>query len=849
MMKSLKWRIVLIAAVVVGGLVCNLPSTGIYGYFLPVWLQSVFPEEGIRTGVDKNGCGYFSLELDFANLPKNVEPITAFGRASNIVKTRLEKQKIHKLSTQIDEKENVIIFTLPTVKEESAVNSILKRIRLYGNIPIFLKQFLPQKLINLGLDLQGGSHLVLAVDTEGMSRKEAQAVQEKALIVLRNRIDEFGVAEPVVMPVKGKNRIIIELPGIREPERIKEIIRRQAVLEFKLVCEDSDKIKQALAGKVPDGYELAYLVRTKSDGTIDKEPYLLEAKSALSSKKGELLTDARVTYGQMNQSIVAIKFNRKGSKAFARLTGAHIGKRLATLLDGNLKLVATINDRIIGEGQITGVSAQEAPDLAVVLKSGALPAQVKILEERTVGPSLGADSIRKGIRAGILGLIIVFCFIMIYYMFLGLIAGVALCLNLIIIMAALASLSATLTLPGIAGIILTIGMAVDANVLIFERIREELSSGKTIRAAIGSGYQKAFKTIIDANVTTLIAAVVLYQFGTGTVRGFAVTLTIGIIASMFTAIVVTRVILDLFCRRRSFVSIKMLQLFQKPNLDFVNKRFIALSLSLILILVGMTSFFIKGEKNFGIDFTGGRLTQLKFVPSVSIEAIRRVLKNAGLGKSVIQHFGSENDFIIKTPLEIKDNISNLLRGSFKEVDITAERTEMVGAQVGRDLRNQAVLAILFAMIGILAYVAWRFELKFAVGAILALMHDVLITIGVFAVMGKEITLPMVAALLTIVGYSLNDTIVVFDRIRENMRFMKKSNDKEIINASINQTLSRTVLTSATTLFVVVSLFYLGGEVIHNFAFALIVGIIVGTYSSVYIASPTLLLWQKIKSKT
>ncbi len=848
-MKSLRWRIILVAVVVLVGIVCNLPSTGIYGYFLPVWLQGVFPEEGINAGIDKNGCGYFSLELDFANLPKNVEPITAFGRASNIVKTRLEKQEIHKLSTHIHEKENVITFTLPTVKEESAINDILEHAKLYGNIPVFLKRYLPQKLINLGLDLQGGSHLVLAVDTEGMSRKKAKDVQERALIVIRNRIDEFGVAEPVVMPVKGKNRIIIELPGIREPERIKEIIRRQAVLEFKLVCEDKDKIKQALAGKVPDGYELAYLTRTKNDGTTYKEPYLLEAKSALSSKKGELLTNAYVTYGQMNQSIVAIKFNRKGSKAFARLTGAHIGERLATLLDGKLKLVATINDRIIGEGRITGVSAQEAPDLAVVLKSGALPAKVEILEERTVGPSLGADSIRKGIRAGILGLIIVFCFIMIYYMFLGLIAGAALCLNLIIIMAALASLGATLTLPGIAAIILTIGMAVDANVLIFERIREELSSGKTIRAAIGSGYQKAFRTIIDANVTTLIAAVVLYQFGTGPIRGFAVTLTLGILASMFTAIVVTRLILDLFCRRRSFVSIKMLQLFHKPNLDFVNKRFIALGLSLILILVGMTSFFIKGEKNFGIDFTGGKLIQLKFVPSVSIGAIRRVLKNVGLEKSVIQHFGSENDFIIKTPLEVKDNIANLLKSSFRDIDITTERTEMVGAQVGRDLRNQALLAILFAMMGILAYVTWRFELKFAVGAILALAHDVLITIGAFAIAGNEITLPIVAALLTIVGYSLNDTIVVFVRIRDNARFMKKSNDNEIINTSINQTLSRTVLTSATTLFVVISLFYLGGEVIHDFAFALIVGIIVGTYSSIYIASPTLLLWQKFKSKS
>ncbi|MDO9464663.1 MAG: protein translocase subunit SecD [bacterium] len=848
-MKSLRWRIALVVAVVIAGIVCNLPSTGIYGYFLPVWLQGVLPEEGIKTGIDKNGCGYFSLELDFANLPKNVEPITAFGRASNIVKTRLEKQEIHKLSTQIDEKENVITFTLPTVKEESAVNDILKRIRLYGNIPIFLKQFLPQKLINLGLDLQGGSHLVLAVDTEGMSRKEAKDVQERALVVIRNRIDEFGVAEPIVIPVKGRNRIIIELPGIREPERIKEIIRRQAVLEFKLVCEDKDKIKQALAGKVPDGYDLSYLARTKDDGTIYKEPYLLEAKSALSSKKGELLTNAYVTYGQMNQSIVAIKFNRKGSKAFARLTGSHIGERLATLLDGKLKLVATIQDRIIGEGRITGVSAQEAPDLANVLKSGALPAQVEILEERTVGPSLGADSIRKGIRAGILGLIVVFCFVMIYYMFLGLIAGVALCLNLVIIMAALASFSATLTLPGIAAIILTIGMAVDANVLIFERIREELSSGKTIRASIGSGYQKAFRTIVDANVTTLIAAVVLYQFGTGPIRGFAVTLTLGILASMFTAIVVTRVILDLFCRRRSFVSIKMLQLFHKPNLDFVNKRFIALGLSLILILVGMTGFFIKGEENFGIDFTGGKLIQLRFIPSVSIGAIRRVLKNVGLGKSVIQQFGSENDLIIKMPLEVKDNITNLLRNSFKDIDITEERTEMVGAQVGRDLRNQAVLAIIFAMIGILAYVTWRFELRFAIGAILALAHDVLITMGAFAIMGKEITLPIVAALLTIVGYSLNDTIVVFDRIRDNVRFMKKSNEKEIINASINQTLSRTVLTSVTTLFVVVSLFYLGGEVIHDFAFALIVGVIVGTYSSIYIASPTLLMWQKFKSKS
>lgn len=393
----------------------------------------------------------------------------------------------------------------------------------------------PEEKIRLGLDLRGGMHLVLEVDTSKLTPEEARDAPDRALEIIRHRIDEFGVAEPSILR-QGRNRILVQLPGIEEPDRAVSIIERAAFLEFKLVNDDPRAMRGALAGRIPEGYELKYL---------EGEPLLLERKAVLT---GEVITDAFVSFGEYGQPHVSMRFSRSGARLFARITGANIGERLAIVLDDKIHSAPVIRDRITGgEAVISGrFTMGETRDLALVLRAGALPAPIEIIENRHIGASLGEDCVRMGVRAVITGLILVVLFMSLYYLLSGLIANFALCLNLVIIMGALAGFGATLTLPGIAGIILIIGISVDANVLIFERIREEIRLGKTTRLAIANGYKKAFLTILDANITTLIAALVLFQFGTGPIRGFALTLTIGIFASMFTALFVTRVIFDLW---------------------------------------------------------------------------------------------------------------------------------------------------------------------------------------------------------------------------------------------------------------------------------------------------------------
>jgi len=405
----------------------------------------------------------------------------------------------------------------------------------------------------------------------------------------------------------------------------------------------------------------------------------------------------------------------------------------------------------------------------------------------------------------------------------------------------------TLTLPGIAGIILTIGMAVDANVLIFERIREETNVGKSIRAAIQSGFSRAFLTILDSNVTTLIAALVLFQFGTGPVRGFATILSIGIVSSMFTALVVTRLVLDFLTTGNTKIhKLHMLRLIKQPKINFIAFRKIAYVISFVLIVLGIFSFYKRGEGNYSIDFTGGTIQQFKFNDPVNTQNVRDALKEIDLGDASIQRFGNNKEIIIRSFEMDPEKIIAKFNASFNQNPFEVMRVEKVGPSVGKDLRGKAVKALLIAMVFMVIYISFRFEFRFAVAAIVALLHDVLICLGAISLLNREISTPVIAALLTIVGYSINDTIVVFSRIREDRKLMKKATYKEIINMSINQTLSRTVLTSVTTLAVVVSLYLFGGEVINTFALVLLIGVLVGTYSSIFIASPILVDWPSKK---
>ncbi len=706
------------------------------------------------------------------------------------------------------------------------------------------------KRINLGLDLKGGMHLLLKVDTTHLEGKSKEDAADRALEVIRNRIDQFGVREPSIQR-QGEDEIVVQLPGVTDRERAIELIGKTAMLEFKLVSNDVDKLKQAIDGQVPDGYEY----KVSED---DNEPMLLEKPSVLA---GDALINASVRFdqSQFNDPLVALQFSAIGAKKFADITANNIGKRLAIVLDGKIQSAPRIREAIpSGEAVITGrFSIEQAQDLALVLRVGALPAPMYIEEERTIGPLLGQDSINKGIKATIIGWVCVVAFMVIYYLLAGFVADIALFLNLLMISGGLGMLpflfpgvSATLTLPGIAGIALSLGMAVDANVLINERIREEIASGKSLRAAIANGYGKAFSAILDSNMTTLIAAFLLFQFGTGPIRGFAVTLTIGLLASMFTAIVVTRTIFELLLQLGILKTLPMLRLIKETKFDFISKRKICYVVSVIIIAVGLIACFKKGKQVYGIDFIGGQLQEYSFKNPPSVDKIRELLRSLNLTDASIQQFkDNPRVVLIKTTEDNSSLLTDKLKESFPEQDIQVLRIERVGPAAGKHLKTKAMFALFWSMIGILIYVAFRFKhINFAVAGVVALLHDVLVAFGFMVITGRQIDLLAITAFLTIAGYSINDTIVIYDRVRENSRLAKKTSLAELINLSVNQTLSRTLLTTGVTLLVVLAILFYGGEVLSNFAFALFVGFISGVYSTIYIASPLVLAWPGKKSR-
>jgi len=703
------------------------------------------------------------------------------------------------------------------------------------------------KRINLGLDLQGGMHLLLKVDTSHLEGEAKFDACDRAVEVIRNRIDEFGVRETSIQK-QGEDEIVVQLPGVTDRERAIELIGKTAMLEFKIVSNDAEKLKTAIAGTIPEGFELKY--------TLDEnEPLLLQKQAVL---VGDALTNATVRFdqSQFNEPIVALQFNASGAKKFAEITASNVGKRLAIVLDGKVQSAPRIREAIpSGEAVITGrFDAQVAQDLALVLRVGALPAPMHVEEERTIGPLLGQDSINKGVKACLVGCALVFIFMAGYYLLAGLISDIALFLNLIMILGGLGLLpllfpgiSATLTLPGIAGIALSLGMAVDANVLINERIREEITAGRNLRTAISNGYSRAFSAIFDSNLTTLIAAFMLFQFGTGPIRGFAVTLTIGLLASMFTAILVTRVIFELLLNLGWIKnSLPMFKLIGETKLDFISKRKIFYAVSIIVIAVGLFSYFKKGPSAYGIDFAGGQLQEYSFKNPPAMDKVRQALKDINLAQANIQQFKDNPRVVLIRTSEDKNQIlTNKLKEVFPDENIQILRIERVGPVAGKNLKNKAVLALFWSLIAILVYVSFRFKhVNFAVAGVIALIHDVLVALGFLVVTNRPIDLLSVTAFLTIAGYSINDTIVIYDRVRENARLYRKLSLKELINLSVNQTLGRTLLTSGVTLLVVISFMLYGGEVLSNFSFTLFVGFISGVYSTIFIASPLVLAWSR-----
>lgn len=710
-----------------------------------------------------------------------------------------------------------------------------------------------------------------------------KVAKDVALEVIRNRVDGLGIAEPEIYPQTDTDNIIIRLPGIDSEniQEATSLIERAAFLEFRLVHPENDAwVSELMASrmappgfKIPDVPNADYYIRDLAaekvelnklgnfgfrgkaqfmlmkdslrDGSTIFRPMYVEVRNQL---PGTSLKDASAQYDQNNRPYISMTFDSAGAERFGRVTSLYApngdsnlqndqGRRLAVVMDGTLYSAPTIQEPIYGgSAQITGsFTAEEAIRLSNALRAGSLKAPLEIIQKSEVDPSLGRDSIQSGIRAVIFGGVAVLVFMTLYYLLAGVVANVSLLLMMLLLpfgmwlasgifglFAAEGGAQAglpVLTLPGIAGIVLTIGIAVDANVLIFERIREELRAGKSVLGAITSGYSKAFSTILDANVTTLLTAAILFWQGSGAIRGFAVTLSAGILVSMLMVLVFTRLFLETLADKTKLKSMKMLSIIKaNTKIDFIGKRVIFAIVSVAVIVGTWGVFAVKGQDNFGIDFTGGTSYLFRFTEEPAVEQVRETLDAAGIAEATIQYQrsigaadASADVLEIKVGFEEGDAALAAMQAAFTDKGITEAGEEKIGAQVGAELKRKGVMAIAFAMVGIIIYISIRFEFAFAVGAIIALLHDVLITIGIYCLFGRQLSLPIVAALLTIVGYSVNDTIVVFDRIREDIKLMKgKASYREIANLSINQTLSRTLLTSITTLLTVTMLLVFGG---------------------------------------
>lgn len=665
-----------------------------------------------------------------------------------------------------------------------------------------------------------------------------------ALEIVRRRIDEAGTREPSIQR-QGADRILIQVPGVGSAQDVKDLIGATAQLGFHpVVGSTGDPNARPGAGNmvIPslDQPGLYYIVETSPVVT------------------GEELVDSQPTFDQNNRPAVTFRFNASGARKFGEYTQANIGSPFAIVLDDEVVSAPTIQSHISGgSGIITGqFTLEESTNLAVLLRAGALPAELTFLQEQTVGPDLGQDSINAGAIACLVAFALVLIYMVLSYGLFGVFANIALLVNVALIFALLSLIGGTLTLPGIAGIVLTIGMAVDANVLIFERIKEEAQTAKGPARAIELGYEKALSAIIDANITTLLTAVILFAMGAGPVRGFAITLGFGIITSVFTAIFVTRLLVVIWFewkRPRQIFTGRYLKLVRdKTSFDFFNRAKVWLGVSGIMVVVALGSFAIEGL-NYGIDFKGGTTLRTESAQEVDLVAYRAALEPLVGEANVTEVFDPSFDddqnvtTITISPQDGEESVSNetiqaveaALRGVAP--DITFPATESVGPTVSGELIIDAIIAVVLAIGAVLVYIWMRFEWQFALGAVIALVHDVTLTLGIFSELQIRFDLAIIAALLTIVGYSLNDTVVVFDRVRENLRKYKAKDLKEVLNLSINETLSRTFMTSFTTLLALISLYVLGGDVIRGFVFAMIWGVIVGTYSSIFVASSVLLV--------
>jgi protein-export membrane protein SecD/preprotein translocase SecF subunit len=674
---------------------------------------------------------------------------------------------------------------------------------------------------------------------------------QQALHTIERRVNDLGVAEPVVARYSGDDQILVQLPGVTDIDRAKQVIKSTAQLRLTLV----ERGPVASREEAVEPYGSAWpqdlqVLPGPSAGPGPSTPafYVVRTVAAVA---GDDLRDARQSLDEFNRPAVAFTLKPDAAVRFGAFTEQHLNRALATVVDNRVTSVATIVSRIDDQGQITGVSREEMIEQVITLKSGALPADLEYTEEHMIGASLGDASIRAGVLASMGGLTLVVLFMLAYYRLAGLNALMSIVLNLLILVGLVAFIPVTMTLPGIAGLILTIGMGVDSNVLIFERIKEELAKARTARAAVTAGFDRVWITIVDTHVTSLIAAALLFQFGTGPIRGFATTLTIGLLANVFTAVFASKTVFEVALRHgrgttRALFS-NATHAAPTMTLNFSRWGWHAIALSLAVIGAGALTMATKGLP-LGIDFSGGTLVVVEFTqPGVTEARVRDAV--AGMpGDEVVQRYGtvSERRWLIRLPLAQEAGQTTSLEAVAQQVARSLQAAnlpafqivdrQLVSAAIGEDLRWRGIYATLASMAAITIYVGVRFRFSFALGAIAATCHDVLVTLACLSLAGYDLSLNVTAALLTIIGYSVNDTIVVFDRIRENIKTMRADSLTTVVNRSVSQTLSRTLITAGTTLLSVLSLYLFGGEALRGFAFTMLAGIVSGTYSTVFIAS-------------
>lgn len=672
--------------------------------------------------------------------------------------------------------------------------------------------------IKLGLDIKGGVYVVMEAQTD-LEGEELHNLMTQTQAVIEERVNQMGLAEPVVT-IEGEKRIRVELPGAEDAEAAIEQIGRTAQLQFAL-----------------------------ADGTVVLD--------------GGNVKDASTGTAQDGGYCVNLQFDSEGADAFAEATTIAYQGGVASAIEGvpNDAIMIILDDQIIsapsvnepisgGQCEISGnFTSDEAKNLAALIRGGALPVELVEITSSVQTAKIGFDALHDSIVAGIIGIILIFALLIIAYRILGVAASIALVLYVAIIMNAMAAMGSVLTLPGIAGIILGVGMAVDANVVIFARIREEISAGKSIKLATHNGFKRAMSTVIDSQVTTLIAAVILYQIGTSTVKGFAWTLMIGIIASLITAVLVSRIYVEIIAESKAFAKKSLFGIKAdgsasftiKKDLHFVKHRKKFYAVTCIILVIGLGFGLIRGL-NYGIDFTGGTMLQIDMGKHVAAKEVEQSLKEFDLDPEIIYSGENQEEVMIRTIVALDSDqraeVLNKLQADFGFEDEDVMAQELFGPSVGKELRDNAIKAILLSALCMLIYIRLRFsDWKFGSAALLGVLHDVLLVLAFYAIFHVQVNNPFIAAILTVVGYSINDTIVVFDRIRENVKYTKKGNTEELVDQSVTQTLGRSIMTSATTLLVMIPMVIMTGEVLREFTVPLMVGVLVGCFSSITLCSP------------